>query len=262
MDRRSLLLSLMLIPFVNFWFTPPKPREIQLAASGNVREVLTEIAHYVETRNPGVKVKLFFGTSDEVAGQIRNHAAFDVYVGDEDDLSMLESQAMLVENTGVPLICNQLVALAGPEVEWDISDPKALTPDTVKKIAMQKDTTKNGKIMRDYLQKYGVLDALVKNDKIKEVKSPKGAIEALRSGEAKWTLALSTEAVRRKAMTVLWRVDPKDIPPTTYSVAQLVSSKNPDVASKVIAALQSSIARKLFENAGFQVLIPPPVFNK
>lgn len=256
MDRRSLLIPVLLFPILNWWITPPKPLEVQVAASGNVREVMTEVARYVETRNPMTKVKLFFGTSEEVAKQIDSHAAFDVYIGDEDDMTALNDQSYLVEEPRTPLFMNQVVAVAASDTDWDISDAKQLTPDNVKKIALMKENTRWGKAARDYLQKCGVLDAV--QDKIDEVKSPRAAIEAVKRGDAKWTLAYSTDAARRKSLKILWRVPITDLPADVYSAARLKCGRNPEIGTRVLAGLQSSIVRKMFENAGFQLLTPIP----
>lgn len=256
MHRRSFVFSLLLFPILNWWITPPKPQEVRIAVSGNLKEVLTEVGHYVETRNPMTKVKLFFGSAEEVARQVENQAEFDLYIGDEDDMSELKEKSLLIENSGLPLFSNQIVAVANDDVDWDITEAKQLTPDNVKRIALQKDTTKPGKRAREYLQKYGVLDAV--KDKITDVKTPKAALEAVKSGEAKWTLAYSTDAVRRKFLKVLWRVPAEDLPPIVFSAARPITSKNPDISARAMAAMQSSIVRRFFENAGYLALTPPP----
>lgn len=256
MHRRSLLIPILLFPILNWWITPPKPLEVQIAASGNVKDVLAEVARYVETRNPMTKVKLFFGTSEEVAKQIDSHAAFDVYIGDEDDMAALSGQSYLVDEPRIPLFMNQVVAIASADSDWDISDAKQLTPDNVKRIALMKENTRWGKAGRDYLQKYGVLDAV--KDKIEDVKSPRAAVDAVKRGDAKWTLAYATDAVRRKSLKILWRVPVADLPADVYSAARLKCGRNPQIGNRVLAGLQSSIVRKMFENAGFQLLTPTP----
>lgn len=255
--KHSFLFSLLLFPILNYWITPPQPAVIHLAASGNMKEILTEVSRYFEQRNPRTHVNLFLADSDVIARQIENHATLDVIIGDQDDMALLESKSLIVQGSKQALMVNQIVALAGPDVEWNISAANEMTPENVKKIALQKETTKAGKAMRDYLSKYGVLDAL--KDKIDEVKTPKGALDSVRKGDAKWTFAYSTDAVRRKSMRVLWRVLESDLPGLTISIAQLTSSSNPQMSAKMIGALQSSIVRKFFENAGYQLL--PPTTN-
>ena len=256
MRGRSLIVPILLFPILNWWITPPQPTVIQVAASGNVRDVLTEIARYVETRNPMTKVKLFFGTSEEVVRQIESHAAFDVYIGDEADLDALNEKSMLVDEPHAPLFMNQVVAVAPADTDWEVTDVKQVTPDNARKIALMKDTTEWGKATRAYLQKTGVLDAL--KDKIEDVKTPKAAIEALKRGDAKWTIAFATDAARRKNLKILWHVPVTDLPAEVFSVARLKCSRDPAIGTRVLNGLQSSIARKMFENAGFQLLTPPP----
>lgn len=254
--KRSFLFSLLLFPILTYWITPPQPQVVHLAASGKMKEILTEISRYFEQRNPRTHVNLFLAESEVIARQIENHAALDVVVGDQEDIALLQSKSLLVDGTVQKFMVNPMVALAGPDVEWSITSAKEMTPENVKKIALQKETTKAGKTMREYLKKYGVLDAL--KDKTDEVKTPKAALDSVRKGDAKWTLAYSTDAVRRKNMKVLWRVPENDLPGLTISIAQLTSSGNPQMAAKLIEALQSSIVRKMFENAGYQLLTPPP----
>lgn len=254
--RSSFLFSLLLFPILNWWITPPRPQEIQIAASGNVKDVLTEIGHYVETRNPMTKVKLFFGTSEEVARQVESHATFDVYIGDDEDMAMLESKSYMVKESRVPLFMNQVVAVVAGDSEWDITEAKQLTPDNVKKIALMKESTKSGKMARQYLSKYGVLDAL--KDKIADAKSPKSCIETVKRGDARWTLVYSSDVARRKGLKILWRIPTFDLPAVNFSATRLTCSRNPEISARVIAALQSSIVRKMFENAGFQLVALPP----
>ncbi|HSP07313.1 MAG TPA: substrate-binding domain-containing protein [Acidobacteriota bacterium] len=256
MNRRPFLSLLLFFPILSWWITAPKPQELQIAASGNIRDIMTEVARFAEARNPMTKIKLFFGTAEEVARQIDSHASFDVYIGDQDDMDYLNDEGRLVEHPPIQLFMDQAVAVAPGDTDWDITDAKQLTPDNVKKIALMHEDTRWGAIGRDYLEKYGVLDAV--KDKITDVKTLHGAIEAIKRGDAKWTIVTSSEAARRKNLKLLWKVPVTDIPGQTFSAARLTCSRNQELGARILAGLQSSIVRRMFENAGFQLLTPPP----
>jgi molybdenum ABC transporter molybdate-binding protein len=252
--RPVTLVSALLFPIFTWWLEPPKPVEVHIAVSGNIREVMMEVAQFHETRNPNLKVKLFFGTAEEIAAQVENHAPLDVYIGDEDDLALLKEKEML-DGAPVPLFMNQVLAIAASDSDWEITDVKQVTPENVKRVALPKENSKAGRRTREYLKKLGLLDAL--KDKITEVKSPKAAVDSIKDGEAKWAFVYSTEYTRRKGLKVLWKVPPEDLPPMRFSAVRLKSNADPEKAQRVLAALQTSIVRKFFENAGFSLLVPP-----
>jgi molybdate transport system substrate-binding protein len=207
---------------------------------------MMEISRVYQTRNPGSTAIIESGTPAELTGKLKAGASGDVIIGDE---KFISSVADLIDvSTRVTPFSNATVAITNEDSEIDWKKPSDITKENMKKIAALKATSPLGKNVRAYLDKLGLKDTLA--DKLVEAKSPKEAIEKIKAGEAKWAILYSTDVSRRKVKK-LFIIPPTDIHEISYSMAMLSRSQQKEDANKFLQAMQSVIAQKFFENAGF-----------
>jgi ABC-type molybdate transport system substrate-binding protein len=146
------------------------------------------------------------------------------------------------------LFTNPVVAVSTEENGDEIPDPKFMNSDNFKKIALVSEKSALGKLVRAYLEPMGLKDAPAEKKVV--VADSKAAMDAVKNGEAKWTLVYSSEASKRK-IKKLFMVPDSSIPAVPYSAAIVNRTENKAQAKQFMEVLQSTIGTKLFENAGY-----------
>lgn len=222
--------------------------EIRVYSNGNVRPILVEIGHLYETRNPEWKVQFETGKIEELKDKLDAGAKADVILGDDKLFEALADLKDLDVSSKTLLFTNPVVAVSTEESEGDIPDPKNMNADNFKKIALVSDKSPLGKLVRAYLEPLGLKDAPA--EKKIEVSDSKAAMDAVKNGEAKWTLVYSSEASKRK-IRKLFLVPESSIPAVPYSAAILSRTENKAQAKQFMEILQSTVGSKFFENAGY-----------
>ena len=224
--------------------------EIKVHSNGNLKPILMEISHYFQTRYPEGKVIIETGKVSDIQEKLEAQAVGDVLIGDEKLFEMAAEIKGIDNASRSILFTDPVVAVADVDSDVELTDPKELNVDNFKKIALTGEKTPLGKLVRAYLNPKGLKDAPA--EKKVDVADAKAALDAVKIGEAKWTLVYSSDASRRR-LKHLFRVPASDIPEVTFSVAIISHSKNKEEAAKFVEALQSTISKKFYENAGFVV---------
>lgn len=222
--------------------------EIKIYANGNIRPILMEIGNYYQTRYPDWKVIFETGKVPELKEKLEAGAKGDVILGDEKLFQAVNDLKAVDISSQTLLFTNAVVAVADEDSEGEMPDPKTMNSNNFKKVALVSEKSPLGKLVRAYLEPLGLKNAAA--EKKIEVKDPKAALEAVKTGEAKWTLVYSTDASKRKVKR-LFQVPATSIPEISFSGAILNRSTNKEQAAKFLEVLQSTIGKKLFENAGF-----------
>jgi molybdenum ABC transporter molybdate-binding protein len=222
--------------------------ELKVFSNGNVRPILVEIGHIYETRNPEWKVLFETGKIQELKSKLDAGAKGDVILGDDKFFEALADSKAVDNSSQTLLFTNPVVAVSTEENQGDIPDPKNMNAENFKKIALVSEKSPLGKLVRGYLEPLGLKDAPA--EKKIEVADSKAAMDAVKNGDAKWTLVYSSEASKRK-IRKLFLVPQSSIPAIPYSAAILSRSENKAQAKQFMEILQSTIGSKFFENAGY-----------
>jgi molybdenum ABC transporter molybdate-binding protein len=222
--------------------------ELHVFSNGNIRPILVEIGHIYESRNPEWKVEFATGKVQELKDKLDAGAKADVVLGDDKFFEVLADLKLLDAPTQTLLFTNPVVAVATEESEDEIPDPRSMNADNFKKIALVSEKSPLGKLVRAYLEPMGLKDAPA--EKKIEVTDSKAAMDAVKNGEAKWTLVYSSDASKRK-IRKLFMVPDSSIPAVPYSAAILNRTENRAQAKQFMEILQSTIGSKFFENAGY-----------
>lgn len=222
--------------------------EIRIHSNGDLKPILNEITHYHQTRNPDSKVIIETGKIAEIKDRLEAGAAGDLLIGDDKLFEMAETLQAIDPSTKQLLFSDPVVAVTDMNSEVELTDPKELNSENFKKIALLPAKNPFGKLVRAYLEPRGLKDAPA--EKKVEVANIKAAMDAVKIGEAKWTLVYSSDASKRRFRR-LFQVPASDIQPVGYSIAILKKSQNKPEARKFMESMQSTIGKKFFENAGY-----------
>jgi molybdenum ABC transporter molybdate-binding protein len=222
--------------------------EVRIHSNGNLKPILMEISHYYQIRNPGSKVVIETGKIAEIKERLEAKAAADLLIGDEKLFETVAETNVLDKGSQRVLFTDPVIAVADIDSDIELTDPKEINAENFKKIALLGEKNALGKQVRAYLEPKGLKE--LPAEKKVEVADIKAALESIKLGEAKWTFVYSSDA-SRKRLKHLFQVPGTDIPEVSFSVALVKYSQNKDEASKFIEAMQSTIGKKFFENAGF-----------
>ena len=258
MNHFLLFLSVV-FPFL-YPIVPPKPeqKELIVFATGNLKDQLDSIGHFFERSNPGWKVKYRFGPSDELTSLADGRVPVDVLIiTDPENIKSLQDQKFISEQNAMPFLTDKAVIVTQAETEYAPKEIKDLvTGDEVKQFALSGEKTPLGIAARAYIKKLGM--ETIPPEKLIAVKTPRAAVNSVKTGEAKWTICYGTDAAEAtKKLKVLFPIPSSDIPSVDYYAVIPKASKHPDAGHRYLEALQSTISRKMFENAGFILKLPP-----
>jgi molybdenum ABC transporter molybdate-binding protein len=222
--------------------------ELHVFSNGNVRPILVEIGRIYESKNPDWKVEFHTGKIQELKDKLNAGAKADVVLGDDKFFEALADLKVLDATSQTLLFTNPVVAVSTEEDGDEIPDPKFMNADNFKKIALVSEKSPLGKLVRAYLEPMGLKDAPAEKKVV--VADSKAAMDAVKNGEAKWTLVYSSEASKRK-IKKLFMVPDSSIPAVPYSAAIVNRTENKAHVKQLMEVLQSTIGSKLFENAGY-----------
>jgi molybdenum ABC transporter molybdate-binding protein len=257
-----LLIALLIVPSYNMIPEKPQPKELVVYASGNLKDPLDSISTYFERSNPDWKVKYRFGASDELVQLADGRLPVDVLIiSDKENMDTLQEQGLISGGAIKPFIQDRVVIVLDAQSEYEVRQPKDLVMGAeIKRFALSGEKTPLGVLSRAYLTKLGLQE--LPQEKLVNAKNPKACVNAVKSGDAKWTFCYNSDAAAiRKRLRVLFTIPPSDIPATDYYKVILKGSKNQAAAQKYLETLDSTISRMLFDNQGYTAPgapIPPP----
>ena len=229
--------------------------EVVLSAASSLTDVLT-LLQPEAAREIGARILFNFGASGALRKQIEEGAPVDVFFSASDnDMDLLETQALIARGSRRELLSNTLVLIAGKgsrsvagldELRQLLSAAKLLAigdPDSVPagRYAVQALRT---------LGLYGIVeDKRVLGGSVREV------LQFVQSGSAPLGVVFATDAHApgSRVLTVYDFPAASLTTPIRYPIAVIAATKNPALAFRLAAFLEGARAREAFRSAGFIV---------
>ncbi len=229
---------------------------IVAAAAADMNVALPQlVAAY--TKQTGQTVKFSFGSSGNLANQIRNGAPFDVFFSaDEEYPRQLIAEGLASKDTIYRYAVGRLVLWIPADSPLDLSKlgMKALLDPSVKKISIANPATAPyGRAAEAALRHFGIYDQVSSRLVLGENVSQ--AAQFVESGNAQAGLIALSHALAPalKDKGRCWTV-PLDAYPTLNQAAVVVSrSKQQEAARKFLEFLRSPEATSLLGSYGFSV---------
>jgi len=236
-------------------------QEITVAAAADMSAALPKLAADYSTRT-GQTVKLSFGSSGNLANQIRNGAPFDLFFSaDEEYPQQLIAEGLAVRDTLYRYAVGRLVLWVPGGSMLDVSKlgMKALLDPSVKKISMANPATAPyGRAAASTLRHYGIYDQVSSRLVVGENVSQ--AAQFVESGNAQAGLIALSHALAPalKDKGRYWNV-PLDAYPTLNQAAVVLSrSKQQNAARNFLGFLRSPEATSLLASYGFSLPAEQP----
>jgi len=231
-------------------------QEITVAAAADMSSALPQLVE-TYTRKTGQAVKLSFGSSGNLANQIRNGAPFDVFFSaDEDYPQQLIAEGLASKDTLYGYAVGRLVLWVPGDSPLDLSKlgMKALLDPSVKKISIANPAhAPYGRAAEAALRHFGIYDQVASRLVLGENVSQ--AAQFVESGNAQAGLIALSHALAPtlKDKGRYWTV-PLDAYPTLNQAAVVLSrSRQQDAARKFLDFLRSPKATSLLTSYGFSL---------
>jgi len=247
-----IIVHLVLLLILVFSSTVTAENELQIFVPSSLRNPVREIAELFGKSNAPWKVVPTSGSSRDLMQNLDRGAPLDVVISNsKEEMETLIKKGTIRKNNQHFLFSDAVVVVAQASTSLEIKEPKDLAAQSVQKAALLPATSGFGKKCRAYLVKTGVTESL--KGRIVVAKNIHAALNLLKTNEAQWTFAYGTDVASGQKWKVIWHVPASEIPETQYFAAMVTAGKNQQVAKLFLDTLQSIIAKRIFENAGFRL---------
>lgn len=236
------------------------PHTLTVYAAASLTDAFAEIARAFEAENPGVRVILNFGGSQNLRTQIEQGAPADVFASaNVKEMDALVAQGFVAVEAPQAFLANRLVVILPQDNPAGIKSLEDLGKPGLK-LVLAAEEVPAGRYARQILENlnalYGagyadrVLANLVSNeDNIRQ------AVTKIQLGEADASIVYLSDAV---AAPELLRITiPAEVNVTAeYPIAPLVESANLELADAFIAYVLSPAGQASLEKWGFTPVSP------
>jgi len=245
---RWFLIALILLATPSVYAT-----DLHVFAPKSMKAVLLEVSQFFERNNPQWNVQLRIGNSSDLAKLIVEGSTADFLLSDQKSLDELQEKKF-VQNVK-PFLADDAVIVAAASSKLEIPDTSKLVYPELKGVALFEESNPLGKASREYLKKIKVWDSV--QTKIGIQTNTKSAMKSLLAGATDWAILYRSDAVHAKGIKILLTIPEKDLAPHLYFLGSVTASSQKDGALRFLETIQSTIAKKFFENAGLRVIKMP-----
>ncbi len=225
--------------------------EIGVFAAASLTDALQEIAAAYERRSSD-RIVFNFGASSQLALQIREGAPADLFISaDEEKMSLLAKQRLLVDSTRVRLLSNTLVVVVPKEERGiRILSLRDLASPRIESIALAEPSSVPAGIYARKLLVSAGLWALVEK-KVIPTDNVRSALSAVEAGNVDAAIVYRTDAMNSKRARIALAIARSRGPAISYPAAVLRDAEHPAAARRLLSFLRSKEARTIFERHGF-----------
>jgi molybdenum ABC transporter molybdate-binding protein len=232
--------------------TPPTAgATVHVAAAVSLEEVLGQLLGDYAREAPGVRVRVVFGASDELADGLLAGGPADLFLAASTAQHSLLAAHGLVAGRAVLLAANALACVAAPGNRTTVRRPRDLARESVGRVALAAASCPLGDYTAAFLRSQAVYEAVMARALV--VDNSRAVLDALRAGHADLGLAYAS-AARSAGMRILFRVRQPGAP-VVYAGAVLRDSRRAAEARRLLEFLASPAAARRWRRCGF---LPPP----
>jgi molybdate transport system substrate-binding protein len=218
-------------------------KTITVLAASSLTGTFTDLAAQFEKDHPGVKVKLAFDSSATLAQQAAGGAPADVLA--TADSTTMDSAKSALSSAPQDFATNVMVLVTPPDDPGGVTAFSDLSSGKVKYVVCV-DTAPCGKIAAALLAQDHITAKPVSTEV--DVKS---VLAKVTEGEADAGIVYTTDAVSAGDAVRTVKIPGTDQQTTTYPIATLDQSEQPDLAKSFVDLVLSSTGQQVLEHAGF-----------
>jgi molybdate transport system substrate-binding protein len=229
--------------------------ELRVGAAVSLKEPLDAIAARYEVERPGLRVRLAYGASNDLAEQIRAGAPLDVFVSaDPALLEALAREGLAPAGAPVEIASNRLVVVAAADAPFTPARPEDLADPRLRRIAVPDAAVPVGRYAREWLAARGLLARL--EPRLVRTEHARATLAAVDAGSADAAIVYATDARSARSARVAFEIPAAEQPRIAYAAAPVPrpraeAAPGESEAQRFVAFLRGPEARALLETAGF-----------
>ncbi len=235
--------------------------EITVSVAASLQESINEIKNNYNQIRSDVKVIINYGSSGTLQNQIEQGAPVDLFISaGVRQMDSLESKNLLIENTRLDLLGNELVLVTAKDKETDknkanveVTSLNDLNKPGIKQIGVAiPETVPAGKYTQEALVNLGYWDSL--QSKFVFAKDVKQVLAYVETGNVDAGFVYFSDSKSSNKVDIMLNV-PENLHETIiYPAAIMTDTKNKEDAEDFMKYLQGSEAKKVFIKYGFKTL--------
>ncbi|MDP4127557.1 MAG: molybdate ABC transporter substrate-binding protein [Bacillota bacterium] len=231
-----------------------EPTEIMVSAAASMKDSLTELQKAYAEKTPEVKLTFVYGASGTLQQQIEQGAPVDLFISaGKTQMDALEQRNLLVKESKVDLVGNELVLVAGKD-NTKVTSLEDLTKADIDKISIgTPESVPAGKYAQESLTNLKLWDAL--KPKFVLAKDVTQVLNYVETGNVEAGLVYQSDAQGSTNVKVVTVVPASSHKPIAYPAAVIAATKHKQAAEDFLKYLQSSDAEKIFVKYGFTTLV-------
>ncbi len=255
---RGVLFLLLVVLMVATSCGGDEEDEILVFTAASLTEVMEQLGlHFTESE--GIRVRFNHGGSAALAQQIIRGAPADAFVfAGPQPMAMLEERDLIVPNSAVKLLVNELVLVARSSTtdEIGVSSIENLAVGDFRVAIADPDLAPAGRYAREALQDLGLWQQLEHRLVFGlDVRVTLGYVE---TGNVDAAIVYRTDAQIVEGLEVLASIPEGSHSPILYPAGVVVRSSNAEEAGEFLRFLQGDRAKETFQEYGF---IPHNAFD-
>ena len=225
--------------------------EILVFTAASLTDVMERLGQqYAEGK--GIKVSFNPGGSTALAQQIIRGAPADIFISaGPQPMDMLEERGLIVSDTLVDLLTNELVLVGHPDVaeKIGISSMEDLATADVRVAMADPDLAPAGWYAREALQNLGLWRQL--KPRLVFGLDVRVALGYVKTGNVDVAIVYRTDALIIKGLKTLAPIPEESYPTVVYPAGVVGRSRHSEAAQNFLAFLQGEQARVTFREYGF-----------
>jgi molybdate transport system substrate-binding protein len=227
---------------------------LRVAAASDLQTALPAVAERFQAAS-GVEVVTTFGSSGQLADQIRAGAPFDVFLSaNRAFVEALAAEKVVKADSVRPYAQGSLVLAVNREANAPVMTLADLARPEVKKVALANpDTAPYGAAAKQALQRAGLWDALGRDRKIAQSETVRQALQYVQTGNAE--AGLVGRAIARVPEVRIVEVDPGLYDPIVQSLGITARTGQPEAAERFARFVLGDEGQAMLRDSGFA---PPP----
>jgi molybdate transport system substrate-binding protein len=227
----------------------PEEGVVRVAAAVSLEDVLAVLATDHALDQPGARVRVVLGASDDLAEQILAGASVDLFLtADPAQLDRLAAQAAVQADTVTALAENTLAAVGSADLLAAVRRPADLLGTGVARVALAAPGCPLGGYTRAYLEGLGLYEALRERSVL--VDHSRAVVAAVQAGQADAGLVYGSAMATAPGCRVLFRVR-HPLAPIRYAGAVVSRSRQTTRSRHFLDFLTSAQAARRFRQYGF-----------
>jgi molybdate transport system substrate-binding protein len=235
-------------------FDPNKTRkqdELTVSAAMSLKNAFTEIGAVFEKSHPKTKVVYNFGSSGQMAQQIRQGSGSDIFASaDQDKMNALVAKGLIDEKTVKDFAKNELVVVASDAGAGKFHSFADLAK--VQRLAMGDPiTVPAGKYAEEALQKAQILEPLRKEQKLIYGENVRQVLTYVESKNCDAGLVYATDTKISHGVSICFPVPDTYTQAIIYPIGIPASSKQKPLAQDFINLVISPEGQNILQQKGF-----------